>query len=53
MKTRTGASTLGVNTTNFVSPKGVTIYGWFDSIELDSGTLIAYSKPGTTVTVLS
>ena len=53
MKTRTGASTLGVNTTNFVIPKGVTIYGWFDSIELDSGTLIAYSKPGTTVTVLS
>ena len=53
MKTRTGVNTLGVNTTNFVIPKGVTIYGWFDSIELDSGTLIAYSKPGTTVTVLS
>tara|TARA_R100000655_G_scaffold6472_1_gene18492 strand:- start:9218 stop:9568 length:351 start_codon:yes stop_codon:yes gene_type:complete len=53
MKTRTGANTLGTNTTNFVIPKGVTIYGEFNSIELDSGTLIAYSRPGTTVTVLS
>ena len=53
MKTRTGANTLGVNTTNFVIPKGVTIYGSFKSIELDSGTLIAYAKPGTTVTVMS
>tara|TARA_R100000700_G_scaffold39891_2_gene53872 strand:- start:1326 stop:1610 length:285 start_codon:yes stop_codon:yes gene_type:complete len=29
---------------DFTIPKGVTIYGNFASIELDSGTVIAYSK---------
>ena len=27
---------------DFTIPKGVTIYGLFESIELDSGTIIAY-----------
>ena len=26
----------------FKIPEGLTIYGWFDSIELDSGSVIAY-----------
>tara|TARA_R110002050_G_scaffold60901_1_gene134940 strand:+ start:25 stop:396 length:372 start_codon:yes stop_codon:yes gene_type:complete len=30
-------------TNDFTIPKGVTIYGAFTSIELDSGTVIAYS----------
>ena len=51
VNTRTSASTMGANTTNITIPKGVTIYGNFKSIELDSGTVIAYSEPGTTVTV--
>tara|TARA_R110001583_G_scaffold109576_2_gene258385 strand:- start:5690 stop:6031 length:342 start_codon:yes stop_codon:yes gene_type:complete len=51
IKTRTGASTMGVNTTNVTIPAGVTIYGTFSSVELDSGTVLAYSKPQTTVTV--
>ena len=37
--------------TNFTIPKGVTIYGDFTSIELDSGSVIAYAKSGVTVTV--
>ena len=53
IKTRTGAATMGAVTTNIVIPKGVTIYGKFTSIELDSGNVIAYSKPGTIVTVLT
>ena len=36
--------------TNFTIPKGVTIYGDFTSIELDSGSVIAYAKAGITVT---
>ena len=51
IKTRTGASTMGANTTDITIPAGVTIYGNFKSIELNSGTVLAYSKPGTTVTV--
>ena len=51
IKTRTSASTMGVTTTNITIPKGVTIYGNFNSIELDSGTVIAYSRQGVTVTV--
>ena len=53
IKTRTGASTLGANTTNVTIPAGVTIYGNFSSVELDSGTVLGYSKPGITVTVAS
>ena len=51
MKTRTSASTMGAVETNITIPLGVTIYGTFQSIELDSGTIVAYSKPGTVVTV--
>ena len=29
---------------DFTIPKGVTIYGQFESIELDSGSVIAYTK---------
>tara|TARA_R100000808_G_C2123109_1_gene133931 strand:- start:95 stop:436 length:342 start_codon:yes stop_codon:yes gene_type:complete len=39
--------------TNFTIPKGVTIYGNFTSIELDSGSVLAYAKEGVTVTVAS
>ena len=35
----TGATTM---TTDFTIPKGVTIYGLFESIELDSGKVLAY-----------
>ena len=51
IKTRTSASTMGAVETNITIPVGVTIYGNFSSIELDSGTVIAYAKPGTNVTV--
>ena len=51
IKTRTSASTMGDVATNITIPLGVTIYGNFKSIELDSGTVVAYSKPGTVVTV--
>jgi hypothetical protein len=51
IKTRTSASTMGANTSNITIPIGVTIYGDFSTVELDSGTVLAYSKPGTTVTV--
>ena len=53
IKTRTGPTAMGNVATNITIPKGVTIYGRFKSIELDSGTAIAYSKPGTVVTVLT
>jgi hypothetical protein len=42
---------MGANTSNITIPIGVTIYGDFSTVELDSGTVLAYSKPGTTVTV--
>ena len=34
--------------TNFTIPIGVTIYGNFRSIELDSGVVLAYAKAGRT-----
>ena len=38
-------------TTDFVIPKGVTIYGNFDSIEITGGgTVLAYSRSGVTIT---
>ena len=36
--------------TNFTIPAGVTIYGNFTSIELDSGSVLAYALSGVTVT---
>ena len=53
IKTRLSASTMGDVATNITIPLGVTIYGNFQSIELNSGTVVAYSKPGTVVTVLT
>ena len=49
IKTRTGANTMGATTTDITLPAGVTIYGDFTSIELDSGTVVAYARPGTVV----
>ena len=39
--------------TNFTIPAGVTIYGNFLSVELDSGVVLAYAKKGVEVTVAS
>ena len=36
------SGTIGDVTTNIPIPAGVTIYGKFNSIELDSGSVIAY-----------
>ena len=47
------AGAMRATTTNFTIPKGVTIYGDFSSIELDSGTALGYAKAGITVTVAS
>ena len=53
-KTRTSAGTMGTLTTEDITiPLGVTIYGDFTSIELDSGTVVAYSRPGVEVKVLT
>lgn len=46
-----GASAIQIVANNITIPRGITIYGNFTSIELDSGTVIAYSKPGTIITV--
>ena len=45
-----GASAMQAIATNFTIPKGVTIYGDFTSIELDSGSVLSYAKSGVTVT---
>ena len=41
--TENNSGTMQAVATNFTIPKGVTIYGDFASIELDSGSVIAYS----------
>ena len=38
-------------TANIIIPRGVTIYGNFATVEIDSGTALAYAKVGVTVTV--
>ena len=53
IKTRTGIGPTGAVTTDITIPLGVTIYGDFTSIELDSGTVVAYSRPGVEVKVLT
>ena len=45
-----GSGTIGDVTTNIPIPAGVTIYGKFNSIELDSGTVIAYAEHGAVIT---
>ena len=47
------SGTMQAVATNFTIPKGVTIYGNFASIELDSGSVFAYAKSGVTVTAAS
>jgi hypothetical protein len=51
--TENNAGTMQAVATNFTIPKGVTIYGNFTSIELDSGSVLAYAKLGVTVTAAS
>ena len=46
-----GSGAIQAIATDLTIPKGVTMYGNFHSIELDSGTVIAYAKKGITVTV--
>lgn len=46
-----GSGAIQAIATDLTIPKGVTMYGNFHSIELDSGTVIAYAKKGVTVTV--
>jgi uncharacterized protein YkvS len=53
IKENGGSGAMQAIATNVVIPKGVTIYGNFESIELDGGTVLAYSHPGITVTVAS
>jgi hypothetical protein len=48
---RSGAGTTAAIATDFTIPKGVTIYGTFDSLELDSGSVLAYARKGITITV--
>jgi hypothetical protein len=46
-----GSGAIQAITTNIVMPMGVTIYGNFTSIELETGIVMAYAKDGVTVTV--
>lgn len=46
-----GSSAIQLVANDITIPRGITIYGNFTSIELESGTVIAYSKPGTIITV--
>ena len=46
-----GSGAIQATTTNIVIPMGVTIYGNFTSIELETGKVTAYAKDGVTVTV--
>ena len=43
---RIGAGVMGAITTDFTLPKGVTLYGTFNAIDLTSGKVIAYMKAG-------
>lgn len=51
IKERTGADTIGAIATDFTLPKGITIYGQFNAIDLTSGKVIAYTRKGHTPTV--
>ena len=53
IKESNGSGAMQDITTDFTIPQGVTIYGNFTSIELEGGSVIAYSVSGTTVTVES
>tara|TARA_R100001198_G_scaffold94765_1_gene78836 strand:- start:462 stop:800 length:339 start_codon:yes stop_codon:yes gene_type:complete len=51
IKESNGSGAMQATTTNITIPKGVTLYGTFATVELDSGTAIGYAKSGITVTV--
>ena len=53
IKESDGSGAMQNITTDFTIPQGVTIYGNFASIELEGGSVIAYSVQGTVVTVES
>jgi hypothetical protein len=53
IKESNGSGAMQDITTDFTIPQGVTIYGNFTSIELEGGSVMAYSVQGTTVTVES
>ena len=46
-----GSGAIQAVATDIIIPMGVTIYGNFSSIELETGKVIAYAKDGVTVTV--
>ena len=46
-----GSSATQAIATNINLPQGMTIYGSIDSVELDSGSVLAYARAGVTVTV--
>jgi len=46
-----GSSATQAIATNFTIPKGVTIHGNFTSIELDSGSALAYARRNVNITV--
>ena len=49
LENNTGQGSLQAIATNFTIPKGATIYGSFTSIELDSGSVLAYADGDITV----
>ena len=49
LENNTDSGTLQVIATNFTIPKGATIYGNFSSIELNSGSVLAYADGDVTV----
>tara|TARA_B100000963_G_C22550178_1_gene636390 strand:+ start:570 stop:890 length:321 start_codon:yes stop_codon:yes gene_type:complete len=49
LENNTGNGVLQSIATNFTIPKGATIYGNFTSIELDSGSVLAYADGDVTV----
>lgn len=51
IKESDGSGAMQALSNNITIPTGMTIYGNFHSIEIDSGTGIAYSKESVTVTV--
>ena len=51
IKENGGSGNIQLIATNFTIPAGVTIYGNFRSIELDSGVVLAYAKKGITPSV--
>lgn len=46
-----GAALEDLTTTNITVIQGMTIYSHFESINLDSGSILAYARKGITVTV--